>query len=339
MHLDKFFWGFFLTNFIYLLGLTQGALVITVVLRLGTARWSASFFRLASSVALFFAPLMIIGLLVAVAGDSTYNLAKESHHPWNTFSWFVGRHFVTLLVFYGAAVAFLRLTIAKKPILPLAAAMLMAFVLNETFVSWDMGMLLNRHFADAIYAPFFIVGSIFSGIALLTLLMAGAKKYLGSELFGKEHFKYMGQLLLAFSLLWVYFWFSQFLVIWYGHMPEETEPVYLRIFEPHWGKFFVLTMALIWVAPFLLLVFKKIRESVKAISIISAGVLAGIWFDRYLIVMPTMTEHGKVPSVLYDLASIILAAGLLAALAFFYAKLVLNRPAVLSVTEEVTGWQ
>ncbi|MCL4499133.1 MAG: polysulfide reductase NrfD [Chloroflexi bacterium] len=340
MAFERLSWGIFLTNFIYLLGLTQGALVIAVILRLGSARWSAGFFRLAAAVALFFAPVAVVMLVVVLGGDSAFNAAREASHPWNNDLFFFVRHTLSLLVFYAAAWALLRFSIAKRSVLTLTPFLLIAFVMNETFVAWDLGMLLNVHFADAIYAPFFIVGSIFSGVALLILIMAGVKRYLGSTLFTAEHFKSMGQLLLAFSLIWAYFWWSQFITIWYANVPEETESLYLRIFSPGYSKIYFATMALIWVIPFSLLIFRRVRQSVGALSGISVSVLCGLWLDRYLMVMPAVGEKQKIASLpLLDLGSALFTLALLGVLGVMFAKRLSRKPEILSVGEDVMGWQ
>ncbi|MCL5291508.1 MAG: polysulfide reductase NrfD [Actinobacteria bacterium] len=340
MAFERLSWGILLTNFIFLLGLTQGALSIAVILRLSSARWSAGFFRLAANVALFVSPLAVLMLLVVLGGYSTFNLAREASHPWNSSLFFLARHLLSFLAFYVAAWVLLKTDMAKRTVLALTPFLLIAFVVNETFVAWDMGMMLNHGFADAIYAPFFIAGSIYGGVALFFLIMAGVRRYLHSTLFAAEHFKNMAQLLLGFSLIWAYFWWSQFITIWYANLPEETETLYTRIFSPSYNKIYFATMALIWVIPFSLLVFKKVRESVGALSAISASVLIGLWLDRYLIVMPSLAEkHEAAGFPLSGAVVLLVSLAFLSALAFAFAKRLARKPAILSASEDVIGWQ
>lgn len=340
--LERLTWGVILTNFIYLLGISQGAMAIAVILRTSSARWSVGFFRLATSLALSFAPIAVVMLAVVLGDRSAIGFSREAAHPWNDYSFLIERQVLSLLAFYALATAILLLTgKSERSVLKLTPFFLIAFVANESLVAWDLGMMLNHGFADAIYAPFFIAGSIYGGTALLTLIMSSAKRHLDRDLFTDEQLKNMGRLLLAFSLVWAYFWWSQFLTIWYANLPEETSVLYERIFSPTYGFVFYLEMAMVWVIPFALLVFKKVRESSRSLSIISACVLAGLWLDRYLIVMPSLAEKGAPSGFPFiDAVAIMTSAaflgGLGLAISQFFAK---RKAAIFSASEEVAGWQ
>lgn len=340
--LERLTWGIVLTNFIYLLGITQGALALAVILRTSSARWSGGIFRLAAVLALSFAPIAAVMLLVILGDKSAIGFSREATHPWNDYSSLFARQILSLLAFYVLALAIkLVFTRNARSVLKITPFFLIAFVANESLVAWDLAMMLNHGFADSIYAPFFIAGSIYGGTALLTLIATAIKRYSDEAQFTLEQIKNMGRLLLAFSLVWAYFWWSQFLTIWYANLPEETGAIYERIFAPFYGSIFYLSMALIWVLPFSALLFKKIRESTKSLFAISACILGGLWLDRYLIVMPSLAEKGAPHALpLLDAVAIAISAAFLSAIGLAISRFFARRKsAIFSTGEEAVGWR
>ncbi len=340
--LERLTWGIVLTNFIYLLGITQGAMAIAVILRTSSARWSGGIFRLASTLALAFAPVALAMLLFVLGDKSAIGFSREAAHPWNDYPYLFARQLLSLLAFYLLALAILAMSGRNaRSVLGLTPLFFVSFVVNESLVAWDLAMMLNHGFADSIYAPFFIAGSIYGGTALLAFIMTAFKRYSDESPFTVEQIKNVGRLLLAFSLVWAYFWWSQFLTIWYANMPEETGVLYERIFSPAYGGLFYLSMALIWVLPFSALLFKKIRESTKALFAISGCVLGGLWLDRYLMVMPSLAEKEATHAFsLSDAVAILISIALLSAVGLALSQLFARRKStIFSASEEVVGWR
>ena len=305
-------WGIFLTNFLYFTGVTQGVLVMAVLLRLTSAKWSANFFRLSTLVALAFFPIALVMLIIifVARGSILFWIADAEQNLWFNSYFFIARNLVPFIAFYAVAEILskvranrqsnsldevneeLALEGQRKRLVRYGSLLLFVFVIQETIMSWDLGMILTHGFADTAYAPLFITGSIYSGAAAIVLLMLVAMKVFKSVSFNETHFKNMGQLLLGLGIFWIYVWYIQFFNIYFVNLPEETAPFYLRIFGGY-GAIYVAALLLAGAVPFLLLVVTRIRDTVMGVSLASGSILLGMWLDRYLIAIPSLVEHKK----------------------------------------------
>lgn len=320
--LGKPAWGIFLTNFLFFTGVTQGALVMAVILRITSARWSATFFRMANAVALSFFPVALIMLIFIFIYRASmfYWIAEAEINLWYNSVFFIARNLLLFLGFYAVARGLSRIGGSNAPgridfksrMLRLGFVLLVLFVLYETILSWDMGMILNHGFADSAYAPLFIIGSVYAGAAAIVLLMALAKNVFSSVSFTTVHFSNMGQLLLGVSIFWVYAWYIQFYSIYFVNLPEETGPIYLRIFHGY-GAVYAASLILAGALPFAMLILSKIRNSVTGVSLAATSVLMGIWLDRYLIAVPALVEAKKTAEMsFFNPVNPLFTAGMLA---------------------------
>jgi hypothetical protein len=111
--------------------------------------------------------------------------------------------------------------------------------------------------------------------------------------FTDDHLHDLGKLLLGFSCFWMYIWFSQYMLIWYTNMPEETSYYLLRMQGP-WGPLMVVNLVLNWIAPFLILLPRPCKRSESVMMKVAVVVLVGRWLDLYLMVFPATTGTGPV---------------------------------------------
>ena len=360
-------WGILISDYLYFAGITQGALAIAVILRITSAGWSAKFFRLAAALALSFFPIGI-GMLMAIfaARNHIFYWYDGSHDNfwYNPFFFFI-RTFVPFLVFYTLARRLLRRSTSTEAVathrdtdpagslnnrlLVTGFFLLLSFVFYQTMIAWDFSMLLNKHFADTAYSVVFGVSSVLGGIALLIVIMSLSMNFLGTTAFSSEQIRNMAQLMLGITILWFYIWYTQFFNIWFVNLPEETEPIYLRIFHGYGGVFgFSIFFAA--VIPFFSLIFKKVRESRLAVTVIACSILLGLWLDRYLMAVPALAKDGKIADIpLLHPVNILFTAGILGAIIFVFTRLVGTHGSIVPQTEEeveddpliahVTGWQ
>jgi hypothetical protein len=104
--------------------------------------------------------------------------------------------------------------------------------------------------------------------------------------FTDEHLHDLGKLLLGFSCFWMYIWFSQYMLIWYTNIPEETSYFMLRT-HGAWWPLVVANVVLNWIVPFFFLLPRPAKRSARMMAAIGSVVLVGRWLDLYIMVLPS----------------------------------------------------
>ncbi len=158
-----------------------------------------------------------------------------------------------------------------------------------TLVAFDCIMALQPHWFSNLLGGFFFMGSFLGAHMLLALLMIYGAKHLGiTDLVSPKQRHDLGKLCFGFTVFWTYLMWAQFLVIWYGNLPEETGFVFARLWG-HWlpigkavfvGMFLIPFFGLLGVSP------KKNRVTLGFFATVS---LVSLWLERYLLIMPSIT--------------------------------------------------
>ena len=107
----------------------------------------------------------------------------------------------------------------------------------------------------------------------------------------------LGKLVFGFSSFWAYIWFCQYMLIWYSNIPEETSYFMSRT-TGAWASLTVVSLALNWVIPFLILMPRAAKRSPYIMSRVCIVVLLGHWLDLYLMVMPAVKGGSAIPGLL-----------------------------------------
>jgi hypothetical protein len=171
----------------------------------------------------------------------------------------------------------------------LAPTYVVTYAAVFTLVAFDGIMALQPHWFSNLLGGFYFMGSFLGAHMLLALMMMYGSTHLGvTDLFSPKQRHDLGKLCFGFTVFWTYLMWAQFLVIWYGNLPEETGFVFSRLWGP-WlpvakavfiGMFLVPFFGLLGVAP------KKTRATLGFFAVVS---LTALWLERYLLVMPSVT--------------------------------------------------
>jgi hypothetical protein len=168
-------------------------------------------------------------------------------------------------------------------------AVLYAIVFS--MVAFDGIMALQPHWFSNLLGGFYFMGSFLGAHMLLALMaMYGASQLGISDLVSPKQRHDLGKLCFGFTVFWTYLMWAQFLVIWYGNLPEETGFVFARL----WGEWRPLGAAVLigmFIIPFFGLLGvtpKKVRATMGFFALVS---LVSLWLERYLLVMPSVTPH------------------------------------------------
>jgi molybdopterin-containing oxidoreductase family membrane subunit len=170
----------------------------------------------------------------------------------------------------------------------MAIAIIPVAVSVHTIVSFDFSMAVVPMWHSTIFGPYFVAGAIFSGIAALIIVMALIRKTLHLEAYLRPiHFQNLGKLLLTMSLLWGYFVFNERLTTWYGNEPSEMA-VFWATQSGRYAPLFWTMVFCNFVLPFPLLAIRRLR-TIAGTVIASCGVVVGMWLERFLIVVPSLS--------------------------------------------------
>lgn len=190
----------------------------------------------------------------------------------------------------------------------LAGPAIIVLALTQTFASIDWIMSLTPHWYSTMFGVYFFAGSFVGFIALLSIVavaMRGAG--LLDTVISVEHLHDLGKFLFAFTAFWAYIAFSQFFLMWYANLPEETIWFKARI-EGSWKAVSILLMAGHFGVPFFYLMGRDVKRRGWTLAIGGAWLLAMHFLDIYWQVMPTLHPEGIRPSVL-DVAAFVAVGG------------------------------
>ena len=321
-------WGVYIATFVFWIGLSHSGTLISAILRLTHATWRAPILRAAEAMTVF--SLMVGGLFPLIHIGRNWRFYYMLPYPNERGLWPNMRSplmwdFVAINTYLIGSITFLY--VGMIPDLALArdqsagwrktfysvlslgfrgthrewrrfhvASTIFAILIIPVAVSvhsivgWDFAMAKVPGWHSTIFAPYFVVGAIFSGIAGVIALMALIRRLFRLEsVLTPLHFDNLGKLLCTMSLIWGYFYFAEFLTVWYNRNPEEWE-----VFSSYGKEFFPIFFLMVFcnfVAPFPLLCLRRVRRSIPGITAVSFLVLVGMYCERLLIVVASLARR------------------------------------------------
>jgi len=170
-----------------------------------------------------------------------------------------------------------------------ATIFLIVFGLTMTMASLDWLMSLEPHWFSTMFGVYQFAGAHKAAVAVMLLLVLGLKKGGFLPQANVNHLHDLGKMMFAFSTFWAYIWVSQYLLIWYANIPEETG-YYLVRMDHGWMALFAANVVINWALPFFLLLPRPNKRNPKLLAGVACLMLLGYWLDIYLQVMPA-TSH------------------------------------------------
>ncbi|HZN96435.1 MAG TPA: hypothetical protein VFB61_01735 [Gemmatimonadales bacterium] len=163
------------------------------------------------------------------------------------------------------------------------------YVYVFTLVAFDAIMALQPHWFSNLLGGWIFMGAFLSAHMLLALLMIYGSAHLGvKDLVSPKQRHDLGKLCFGFTVFWTYLMWAQFLVIWYGNLPEETGFVFARL----WGHWLPIGVAVLWgmfIIPFFGLLGVRPKKSKITLGFFATLSLVALWLERYLLVMPSVS--------------------------------------------------
>lgn len=290
-------WSVLTADFLLLLHLAIGGVTFSAILHLSSAKWRYKVRDMAGSLFALYPLVFALLVILLLARSETFAWAgahlSEGHQEHVLNGWH-NPIFLTLRELGGLALIgwlyrrYLRLQdISERSeedwnrFKATANFVPVAHVLYATMVAWDFEMTMVPSWESSVYGMYHMVSNF--GMFLAVMVITGYILTRGKHLkagWSDTIFNYFGQMMLAFTILWTYLWFAQYLTIWYGNLPHERDRIDYMM-NSDLGYFWWTFLVMKFFIPFCFLVFTYFRHSPSSIYRIAISILIGTWIERY----------------------------------------------------------
>jgi hypothetical protein len=323
------FWASLMHNSIFFLLICNASMFFICATTLAWGGWQMSFRRVPEAISAAVGPLGVIALVVLLA------IAWGGHHMTHIYHWtdeaavandpilkgkssFLNLKFYTVWTvltvalwwFLGYKMRQLSRSLDNNPLADAeagrkyvwkntvwAAIFIVWFALTiMSTVPWLWLMSIDAHWYSTMYSWYTFASSWVAGISLMALFVIYLKNKGYLEYANEEHLHDIGKFMFAFSVFWTYLWFSQYMLIWYANIPEETTYFVSRISTDHntgtYSGIFWFQFIINFLAPLLLLMRRGSKRSYTTVTIMAVVIIFGHWLDFYqMIFASVLKEH------------------------------------------------
>jgi hypothetical protein len=306
------FWAVLLQNSVYFLLVVNAAMFFLCATTLAWAGWTQSFRRVVEAISVLVIPFGILAFIVLMGivfghqhhiyhwltpGDDKVLLAKSGFlNPTFFTVWTV----ITIggWIFLGRNMRRISREVDENPMeleqakkwmhknTVHAALYVILFALTvASSIPWLWLMSIDAHWYSTMYSWYTFASSFVAGMSLIALFVIYLKNQGYLPYTTEEHLHDIGKFMFAFSIFWTYLWFSQYMLIWYANIPEETEYFKVRL----WGEFrglFLFNLVLNFLCPLLIFMKAGAKRNYTIVTFMAILIIFGHWIDFYQMVMP-----------------------------------------------------
>lgn len=319
----------YLLGYTFVLSLALGSIFFVLIQHITGAFWSASVRRVAETVMAQFPLVLLMGLpllypLLSHAGQDEFGgllwpwlhphgdhaALIEGKHAFLNVGFFMIRQVIYFAVWMWTAHWFnkksveqdsagedVRSTFAMRKV---SAPAIILFALTLTAASFDLLMSLDPAWFSTIFGVYYFSGCVIAIFAFLTIAMNWLQdRNLMVGIFNKEHYHDLGKFMFAFVFFWGYIAFSQYMLLWYADIPEETGWYLLRQTAP-WTNVSWALLIFSFVIPFLGLLSRHVKRSRKTLNFWAWYMMIAHLLDLYYIIMPQYTKAPNGAEMMVD---------------------------------------
>lgn len=312
---ERFFFAY-LVGWTFCVSLALGALFFILIHHLTKAHWGIVLRRIPEALIWSFPVLALLGLPLLFGMHDLFHWTHEGiadpsspHYDeviagktaYLNTPFFLTRMAVYFVAWTVIAYKLYRLSLQQdvdpRPDNPARLRKVSAwatpvYAVTLAFFSFDALMSLDPHWFSTIFGVYYFAGSFFGATALITLVAILLQRRGGmlTSTISKEHYHDLGKWMFAFTAFWAYIAYSQYMLIWYGGLPEET--VWFRHRMEHGWEVHSYVLALFhFVLPFIILLPRAPKRSIPMLSVMGGWFLVIHWFDLHWLAMPVASPH------------------------------------------------
>jgi len=363
-------WIAFLHNLYFFTGLAAAGVLVAAIQQVTNANWGRPIKRFAEASGAFL-PVAMLGLVVLYLGsEHVYSWVTDPPHTphkhfWLQKEFLFGRDFIALGILTFVAFRFMKASV--RPDIGLAAEKnpdhytkpklwdglenevktgykkmsfygpmyCLLFALIISLLAYDLIMSLDPTWISAMFGGWNFTTVMLTGwisIYFMAYFMGnrfGLQKYMHRKMYHDA-----GKLTFGFTVIWGYLFFSQYLVIWYGNLPQEVGYVLTRINDP-WKTFAIVVFLMVFILPFIFGLGKERKMSFMSFLPVILVSLIGIWIERFLLIAPSSwyydraTDHFKGGLTGLLISDGLVFIGFLGLFLFVYANYLYKRPVMV----------
>jgi len=322
-------WGVYITNFVFWVGIAHSGTLISAVLYLFRARWRQSIYRAAEAMTVFAVitaglfPIIHLGrpwvfyyllplpnqrgiwpnfrgpLLWDVFAVGTYLTVSATFflvgmipdiaaaRDMTTVKWRKRLYTVLAFGWRGSNDEWRHFTRAYLYLAALATPLVLSV---HSVVSWDFAVSIVPGWHTTIFAPYFVAGAIFSGLAMvLTILIPIRRIFRLEDYLTSRHFDAMAKMILVTSTIVLYSYLTEYFISWYSVETPERAAFWNRAFGDYWWASWIM-ITCNGIIP-MMLWSKKVRTNIAALFTITIFINIGMWFERYVIIVTSLSHE------------------------------------------------
>ncbi len=305
---DQFFRSY-LFAYLFWLGMALGSLGVLMLNHVVGGRWGIVSRRLLEAGTRTM-PLMAILLVPVLLGiGSLYIWSRpavvqhdhvlQMKHAYLNVPFFVIRLIVYFVIWMFYGITLRRWSLEQddtgnpellRRMKNWSAPGLIVFTLSGTFAFFDLIMSLEPHWFSTIYGAMFLIGQMLETFAfVIAVIVVLARRQPLRGIMTTQHFHDLGNMMLAFTCLWAYLSFSQFLIIWAGNLPNEI-PWYMRRLFGGWGAVAVILVVFHFLVPFIILLQRLVKRNPAILQRVALGMILIRLIDVFWVVMPAFSQ-------------------------------------------------
>lgn len=304
-------WTAFTINHFYFMSLAIGGVFFAAIQFVSNAMWSAPIRRVSESFSAYlpFVLLSFVGLYFGMhdlypwthADHVEGDLVLQGKSGYLNVTFFVIRNLVALALWIFLARKIIgnslsqdssrdvALTAANRKLAP---AFLAVFAISYTMISFDQLMSLDPHWFSTMFGVYCFAGLFYTTLALtclMTIYLHSKGKLIG--LVNENHLHDLGKFMFAFTVFWAYIGFSQYMLIWYANLPEETG-YFMRRFDGGWLHVSLFLLVGKFMLPFFVLLPRGSKRNPRILALMAVFMLFAHWFDLLWLVQPEFFKEG-----------------------------------------------
>ena len=307
-------WANYLIDSYFFISLAIGAMFFLAIQYITQSGWSSMFNRVPEAMGSYLPYAGVLMLIFIIFGSHsiyhwTHHSAVESDvllqhkSPYLNLPFFIIRFVVIFGAWISLMVLLRRLSLKQDIAGGLTNfhkseyySKVFIFVLALTFSlgTFDWIMSIDAHWFSTLFAIKNFISAFLHGSAVVALIVILLYQQGYFPKLNKAHLHDFSKYMFIIGIIWAYMWFTQYLLIWYANMPEETVYYQTRI-SSEWRVLFYGNVVLNWLFPFLFLMLNKIADNKYALLFTAAVLMVGMWVDLYVQIMPGSTMSDTSP--------------------------------------------